>query len=118
MGKMFVLLQRPFTCSIEDCNSSYRRKDHLARHLLKHEGKTFDCPIEKCNRKFSIKGNMTRHVREIHDDMGSTSDDMNGLKQYACKELGCGKVFKYASKLAKHEDSHGMLVALLCQAYH
>ena len=97
MGKLFIILQRPFTCSIEDCNSSYRRKDHLARHLFQHEGKLFNCPIENCNRKFSIRGNKTRHVTEIQDDVGSTSDDMNGLKQYACKEPGRGKVFKYAS---------------------
>ncbi|KVH97708.1 transcription factor IIIA-like [Cynara cardunculus var. scolymus] len=100
------LLERPFTCPIDDCNSSYRRKDHLTRHLLQHDGKLFNCPIENCKSKFSIQGNMTRHVREIHDDLGSTADDMNEQKQYACLEPGCGKVFKYASKLQKHEESH------------
>lgn len=49
---------------------------------------------------------MTRHLREIHDDSGSTSDDMNDQKQFACLEPGCGKVFKFASKLQKHEESH------------
>ncbi|KAL1331129.1 hypothetical protein AAHE18_12G161200 [Arachis hypogaea] len=69
-------LERPYVCTVDDCQASYRRKDHLTRHLLQHEGKTFKCPMENCNLIFSIK------------------------------EIGCGKVFKFASKLRKHEDSH------------
>ncbi|KAL8249859.1 hypothetical protein R6Q59_006727 [Mikania micrantha] len=99
-------LERPFICSIDDCNSSYRRKDHLNRHLLQHEGKLFDCPIQDCKKKFSIQGNMTRHVREMHNDVDSASDDTSDQKQHACLEPGCGKVFKYASRLQKHEISH------------
>lgn len=48
---------------------------------------------------------MTRHVKEFHEDE-SSPDDV-GTKQYVCSEAGCGKVFKFASKLAKHENSHG-----------
>ncbi|KAI3818222.1 hypothetical protein L1987_12025 [Smallanthus sonchifolius] len=99
-------LERPFICPIDDCNSSYRRKDHLNRHLLQHEGKLFDCPVENCKKKFSIQGNMTRHVSEIHNDVESAADDMDDQKQHACLEPGCGKVFKYASRLQKHEESH------------
>ncbi|KAJ0431123.1 putative transcription factor C2H2 family [Helianthus annuus] len=99
-------LERPFICPIDDCDSSYRRKDHLNRHLLQHEGKLFDCPNENCEKKFSIQGNMTRHVREIHDDVESTNADVDDRKQHACSEPGCGKVFKYVSKLQKHEESH------------
>ncbi|KAL8195464.1 hypothetical protein R6Q57_025867 [Mikania cordata] len=49
---------------------------------------------------------MTRHVREMHDDLQGNSDDKNNHKQYACAEPGCEKVFKYASKLKTHEESH------------
>ena len=48
---------------------------------------------------------MTRHVKEFHDEESSPSDV--GPKQYVCPEVGCGKVFKFASKLQKHEESHG-----------
>ncbi|KAG4145912.1 hypothetical protein ERO13_D05G124000v2 [Gossypium hirsutum] len=98
-------LERPFVCLVDDCHASYRRKDHLNRHLLQHQGKLFSCPIETCNSKFAFQGNMKRHVKEFHDE-DSSSSDAASQKQYVCQEVGCGKVFKFSSKLKKHEDSH------------
>ncbi|KAK7271489.1 hypothetical protein RJT34_27437 [Clitoria ternatea] len=97
--------ERPHVCPVNDCQASYRRKDHLTRHLLQHEGKTFKCPFENCNLDFSLKGNMKRHVNEFHDG-SSTSTSDKSPKQYVCPEIGCGKVFRFASRLQKHEDSH------------
>lgn len=93
---------------MDDCQSSYRRKDHLNRHLLQHQGKLFECPVDNCKSRFTIQGNMKRHANEFHDnDDESPASDVEGKKQYVCPEIGCGKVFKYVSKLRKHEDSHG-----------
>ena len=150
-------------CPVDDCDSSYRRKDHLNRHLLQHQGKLFECSSMGCSHRFSIQSNMKRHVKEFHNDSSpievdalcsssyrrkdllnrhlqdqgelfecsvtgccqkfssqsnmkkhvkvfhddSSPIEVDALKEYTCPEPGCGKVFKYASRLRKHEDSHG-----------
>ncbi|GFQ02643.1 transcription factor iiia [Phtheirospermum japonicum] len=100
-------LERPFTCPVDDCHSSYRRKDHLTRHMIQHEGKLFECPVEECKRRFAFQCNMKRHAKELHDE--SASANVEPHKEYVCPQLSCGKVFKYPSKLRKHEDSHAKL---------
>ncbi|KAJ9167184.1 hypothetical protein P3X46_021852 [Hevea brasiliensis] len=97
-------LVRPYVCSVDDCHASYRRKDHLTRHLLTHEGKLFKCPTGNCNIEFVFQGNVKRHVKELHSEDSPSAKC--GQKQCVCQETGCGKVFRYPSRLRKHEDSH------------
>lgn len=55
---------------------------------------------------------MKRHVKEFHD----SESPIEGEKQYVCEEVGCGKIFKYSSKLRKHEEMHVKLdsVEVIC----
>ncbi|KAJ1413494.1 Zinc finger C2H2-type [Sesbania bispinosa] len=100
-------LARPYICTIDDCQASYRRKDHLTRHLLQHEGKIFKCPIENCSRDFAFKGNMTRHVKEFH----SKDSTLTGFKvklesvEVVCLYPGCMKHFTNVQCLRAHTKS-------------
>ncbi|XWS41234.1 hypothetical protein CRYUN_Cryun17cG0063700 [Craigia yunnanensis] len=67
--------------------------------------KTVNCLIENCNREFAFQSNMKRPVKEFHDE-DSSSSEAGSQKQCVSQELGCGKVFKFASKLRKHKDAH------------
>ncbi|XP_021896069.1 transcription factor IIIA isoform X2 [Carica papaya] len=101
-------VERPFICSVDDCSASYRRKDHLTRHILQHQGKLFKCPVENCNLEFVFPSNIKRHTEKFHNDADNESpaSSVGGQKQHVCQEVGCGKVFKFASQLQKHADSH------------
>ncbi|KAL8162922.1 hypothetical protein V2J09_014411 [Rumex salicifolius] len=99
-------LERSFTCPVDDCNANYRRKDHLNRHLLQREGKIFKCPAENCNKEFTIKGNMQRHLKEFHDEKHSSPSGGKAENKFICGKTGCGKEFKYESKLKTQEESH------------
>uniref|UniRef100_A0A2P2JD83 Zinc finger protein n=1 Tax=Rhizophora mucronata TaxID=61149 RepID=A0A2P2JD83_RHIMU len=48
---------------------------------------------------------MKRHLKRLHGQ-DSPSVNVKDQKQYVCQEVGCGKVFRYPSKLKNHEDSH------------
>jgi general transcription factor IIIA len=85
---------------------SYKRKDHLNRQMLTHQDKLFNCTVEGCDRRFSIKANMQRHIKEMHEDGNAAKNH----QEFVCQEDGCNKSFKYASRLKKHEESHGMLM--------
>ncbi|KAL9240051.1 hypothetical protein vseg_014312 [Gypsophila vaccaria] len=94
--------ERPFVCPVDDCNAGYRRKDHLNRHLLQHEGKLFQCPVENCSTEFSVHGNIARHLKDFHERIPVHKEQ----KKHVCQIAECGKEFKYASQLQKHEESH------------
>ncbi|CAN6458447.1 unnamed protein product [Victoria cruziana] len=89
-------LERPFACPLDGCHCCYRRKDHLTRHILTHEGKIFVCPVENCGKKFNVQGNMKRHAEEMHgDDIPLVQEK---VQQHICSEFG-GLIIFHVVKL-------------------
>lgn len=50
-----------------------------------------------------IKANVNRHVKNFHE---CNEEHRLKHKEFVCSEVGCGKTFRYPSKLATHEKSH------------
>jgi len=82
-------------CSYEGCKSTYTRKEHLNKHLKKHQGilpeRNHFCGT--CGKSFTRKEHLQRHVR-IH----------TGETPYNC--LHCDKSFARREHMKRHERAH------------
>lgn len=61
------LSSRPFVCQFKDCNSAFKRFEHLKRHNRIHTGeRPFKCTFPGCYKKFARSDNLSQHLK-IHN---------------------------------------------------
>ena len=80
---------RPFTCNINDCGKTFKRKCALNVHQLTHRSGLFQCTREGCQQTFKDKEYLKRHFTDIHSS-----------KPFICRT--CGKGFDDMKKSIQH----------------
>ena len=91
--------ERNYTCKI--CEKSYKRSDHLKRHMISHDPnpKFYECQL--CLKRFSLNYHLTSHLQNVHGQ--------KKLKVYKCPD--CDLYFHKKSKLFFHQkDFHNLVV--------
>ncbi|KAF9435624.1 hypothetical protein BGZ76_005884 [Entomortierella beljakovae] len=63
--------QNKHLCDVPSCNWSFKRYEHLKRHMLVHsKERPFVCDVANCHKSFSRSDNFSAHVR-THSKKGS-----------------------------------------------
>ncbi|KAL2653392.1 hypothetical protein R1flu_021520 [Riccia fluitans] len=102
--------QKPFPCPFDGCSCTYKRQDHLHRHMKKHEGIRFSCSVTGCEKSFSVKANLERHLKRHRENPNFPKTKYCGEKNHKCSHPGCEKAFRFKSQLQTHEDTaHGLV---------
>ena len=83
--------ERPFTCSIEGCGKTFKRKS-VYLHQISHRSKLIQCTREGCDKTFKAELYLKRHIVYKHS---STA------KSYLCRT--CGKCFDTMGKRNYHK---------------
>ena len=89
-------VDRPFLCPVPGCNSRFRLRKHIGRHLVVHTpDKPWACTFEGCDKRFKRPAEARLHLR-TH----------SGEKPYACPVPLCGKSFRTSCQKQIHIRSH------------
>ena len=98
---------KPFKCTIENCEKSFVQKGHLEFHIETHVGTSLICNFEDCGQKFGHKANLNSHQKKVHNILPAKRQkkDKNS-ESILCKHPDCHQKFATISECEEHEISH------------
>ena len=92
---------RPYKCTLEDCNKEFKAYGHLSDHIKRHLNfKPFKC--EQCGSCFSRSNALKTHMM-TH----------SGERPYVCPYPCCGKRFTEKGNMKTHTKIHVNLLIYL-----
>jgi zinc finger protein BrlA len=75
-----IIKQSQFKCKTPKCNRSFKRQEHLQRHMKSHSnGKRYACWVPGCNRAFSRCDNLSAHYTKTHSKPGGRNRYVSSL---------------------------------------
>jgi hypothetical protein len=89
--------ERPFSCTAEGCNKSFKSISNLNGHrrYAHSEERPFPCTAQGCNKSFKSISNLNNHLKSTHSEE----------RPFPCTVQGCNKSFKSISNLNNHLKS-------------
>ena len=62
-------------CTVDGCNKSYTRGDHLRDHIRSHYQShgAYECVLDNCGKKYSSNDHLMRHIKTAHAALDDTS---------------------------------------------
>ena len=94
-----------FSCT--DCDSNFKNKSDLEKHVEKHKEKSFSC--QKCDKKFKRLNELKKHEKvhktvtcEACDKKVPEPPNFKSEKPFRCLLKSCLKRFRYKGDLSKH----------------
>jgi len=126
--------ERPFRC--DQCDKDFTRNAHLKRHLqVNHQGikaispANFQC--DKCDSTFANQYSLKKHFKKFHEVKQYSCElceksfhKHHLLRSHSVEHTGdsfplkcnqCGKTFKYAMYLKRHERKHKGYACEVCK---
>ncbi|KAG0741501.1 hypothetical protein G6F62_009761 [Rhizopus arrhizus] len=106
--------QNKHNCTFPDCSWSFKRYEHLKRHMLVHTGeRPHPCPYPGCGKRFSRSDNFHAHYRTHQKkEKGTRSEPVLQVNSFIYSEEkphgcdGCEKKFKRIEHLKRHRHVH------------
>lgn len=92
-----------YRCDKDDCNKTFSRQDHLARHKLNHSrSQRHKCPFPGCEKMFVRTDVCKKHYKQQHEEKHVSFEEDNSNKKNELKFIMMGSP---ASKVPKIEQS-------------
>ncbi|XP_066289881.1 zinc finger protein 502-like isoform X2 [Branchiostoma lanceolatum] len=92
--KLTLTEARPYKCEMKNCNSTFKRKYDLEKHVCSvHNRNRFPCPFEGCKQTYGVKSKMISHYK-VH----------TGERSHQCSY--CGKMYRRTGHLRVHMRIH------------